>query len=294
MSQFRRDLWIRVGAGEHDRVGRHALEVFSAQQVRAGQAYEHVSAFQRFGQGALLGSVSEHRLVLVQVVTASVDNASTVNHEDVFDLRTHAHQQLHAGDGSSAGAQADDFRLAQGFASDFQGVDHARSGHDRSTVLVIVEYRDVALLDQSTFDLKALWRLDVFQVDTTEGDGDTLDGVDERLWAFRVDFDVEHIDTGETLEQNTLAFHDRLGSQRAQVTQAEDGSAVGNDCYQIALAGVLVGQLWIASDFTYRLGDARAVGQGQVASSRSRLGELDAQFPRTRLSMVFESGSFQI
>jgi hypothetical protein len=96
------------------------------------------------------------RLVLVQVVTAGVDHTGAVDHVDVFDGCAHAHQQFHAGDGGSTGAQANDLGIRQGFASDFQGVDHASRGHDRGAVLVIVEYRDIALLDQSTFDLKAL------------------------------------------------------------------------------------------------------------------------------------------
>ncbi|MCY1412906.1 hypothetical protein D9M71_283250 [compost metagenome] len=294
MGQLWRDFRIRVGAGEHDRVRSHGLQAFRAQQVRTGQTDEYVGAFQRVSQSALVGGVGEHGLVLVQVITASVDHAGAVNHEDVLDASAHAHQQLHAGDGSGTGAQADDFRVRQGFAGDFQGVDHAGRGDDGGTVLVIVEHRNVALLDQGTFDLKALGRLDVFQVDATEGDGDAFNGVNESLWAFRIDFDVEYVDTSETLEQNTLAFHHWLGSQWAQVTQAKNRGAVGNHCYQVALAGVLVGQFRVASDFAHRFGYARAVGQRQVACGGGGFGELYAQFPRTRLSMVFESGSFQI
>lgn len=221
MRQLWRNFRVRVRAGEHDRVGSHRLQAFRAEQVRAGQAYEHVRTVECVSQGALVGCVSELCLVLVQVVTASVDDTAAVDHEDVFDLATHAHQQLHAGDGGSTGTQADDLGVFELFAGDFQGVDHAGRGNDGGTVLVIVEHRDVALFNQGALDLEALWRLDVFKVDATEGDRDAADSVDERLWAFRFDFDVEHVNTRETLEQNTLAFHDRLGSQWAEVTQTE-------------------------------------------------------------------------
>src|SRR5690606_453473 len=135
----------------------------------------------------------EHRLVLVQVVAASVDHALAVDHEDVLDLRAHAHQQLHAGDGGGTGTEADDPGLLEGLAGDLQGIEHARGGHDGGTVLVIMEDRNVALFDQRALDLEALGRLDVFQIDATEGDGDALDGVDEGLRTFRIDFDVEHV-----------------------------------------------------------------------------------------------------
>src|SRR5690606_29633610 len=108
------------------------------------------------------------------------------------------------------------------------------------------------------------WGLDVFEVDTAEGDRDAANGIDERLRALRLDFDVEYVDTSETLEQNALAFHDRLGSQWAEVTQTEDGGAIGNHRNQVAFAGVFVGQLRITADFTHRLCNTWAVGQGEV------------------------------
>ncbi len=161
-------------------------------------------------------------------------------------------------------------------------------------MLVIVEHWNVALLDQSTFDLKALRRLDVFQVDATEGNGDTLNGVDEGLRAFGIDFDVEYVDAGEALEQHAFTFHHGLGSQRAEVAQAQNRGAIGNDCNQVAFAGVFVGQFRVASDFAYWFGYAGAVGQRQVAGGSGGLGELDTQLTWTRMGVIFESGSFQI
>ncbi|MNZ60426.1 hypothetical protein D3C78_784950 [compost metagenome] len=161
-------------------------------------------------------------------------------------------------------------------------------------MLVIVEHWDVALFDQCALDLEALRRLDVFQVDAAEGDGDALDGIDEGLRALGVDFDVEHIDTGEALEQHALAFHDRLGGQRAEVAQAENRGAVGNHRHQVALAGVLEGQLGITGDLADRLGHARAVRQRQVAGGNGRLGQLDAEFSGAGLGVIFESSGLEI
>ncbi|MNN47938.1 hypothetical protein D3C81_1623820 [compost metagenome] len=157
-----------------------------------------------------------------------------------------------------------------------------------------MEHRDVALFDQRALDLEALGRLDVFQVDAAEGDGDALDGVDEGLRAFRIHFDIEHVDAGEALEQHALAFHHRLGRQRAEVAQAENRGAVGNHRHQVALAGVLEGQLGIAGDLAHRLGNAGTVGQGQVARGGSGLGQLDTQLAGTGMSVILERGGFQI
>ena len=161
-------------------------------------------------------------------------------------------------------------------------------------MLVIVEHRDIALLDQRALDLKALGRLDIFQVDAAEGDGDATHCVDKGLRAFGLDFDVEYVDAGEALEQHTLAFHYRLGGQRAEVTETENRGTVGNNCHQVALAGVAVCQLRITRNFTHGFSHTRAVGQSQITSSGSGLGQFHTQFARAGLSVVLESGSFQI
>src|SRR5690606_38749464 len=187
-----------------------------------------------------------------------------------------------------------DFCLFQRLAGNFQCVEHASRGHDRGAVLVIMEYRDIALLDQRALDFEALGRLDVLEVDAAEGDGDALDRIDKGLRALCVHFDVEYIDTGEALEQYAFTFHHRLGGQRAEVAQAKNGSTVGNHGHKVAFAGVAVSQFGVAANFAYRLGNAWAIGQGQIASGGSWLGQLDAQLSRTGLRVVFERGGFQV
>src|SRR5690606_16585794 len=174
------------------------------------------------------------------------------------------------------------------------GIDHGRRGDDGGAVLVVVEYRNIALLNQRTLDLEALRRLDIFQVDTAKGAGNTLDGIDEGLRAFRLDLDIEDIDTGKALEQHTLAFHDRLGGYGPQIAQTQNCGAIGNHRHQVALAGVFEGIVRILGDFTHRLCNTRTVSQRQITRSGSRLGQLDAQLTRTRVGMVFERISSQI
>jgi hypothetical protein len=60
----------------------------------------------------------------------------------------------------------------------------------------------------------------------------TLDGVGG-------DLDVEHVDAGEFLEQDRLAFHHRLRGQRADIAEAEHRGAVGDHRDQIGAGGQL-------------------------------------------------------
>jgi hypothetical protein len=54
-----------------------------------------------------------------------------------------------------------------------------------------------------------------------------------------VDLDVDGIDVGEALEEDALAFHDGLAAIGAEIAEAEDGGAVGDDGHHVALRRVL-------------------------------------------------------
>ncbi|MOA33060.1 hypothetical protein D3C78_1543190 [compost metagenome] len=124
-------------------------------------------------------------------------------------------QQAHAGSGSCAGAEANNSGIPQGFALNLKCIEHAGGSDDGRTVLVVMEDWDAALFDQCLFDFKALRRFDVFQVDAAKGVGNAHDGLDKGLGALGIDFDIDRIDSGETLEQQCFAFHDRLAGQGA-------------------------------------------------------------------------------
>ena len=54
------------------------------------------------------------------------------------------------------------------------------------------------------------------------------------------DLDVEAVDAGELLEQHRLAFHHRLGGERADGAQAEHRGAVGDHRDQVGARGELL------------------------------------------------------
>ena len=65
--------------------------------------------------------------------------------------------------------------------------------------------------------------------------------VDHVIDVVRVDLDVEHVDAGEFLEQDRLAFHHRLAGERADIAEAEHGGAVRDDRDEIGARGQLGG-----------------------------------------------------
>ena len=133
-------------------------------------------------------------------------------------------------------------------AGELQRVDQAGGGDDGGAVLVVVEDRDVDQLAQPLLDDEAVRRLDVLEIDAAEGRPEIAHAVDELVDVLGVDLEVDAVDVGEALEQDRLALHHRLGGQRAEVAEAEDGGAVGDHGHQVALVGVVVGELRVLGD----------------------------------------------
>ena len=152
----------------------------------------------------------------------------------------------------------------------------AGADDDRGAVLVVVEDRDLHALAQLALDVEAVGRLDVLEVDAAEGGLQRGDDVDQLVRVVLGDLDVEHVDAGELLEQDALAFHHRLGGQRADVAQAEHGGAVGDHGHQVAARGVARrASPGSRDDLLAGGGHAGRIGQRQVALVGQRLGRGD-------------------
>src|SRR5690606_4026610 len=107
-------------------------------------------------------------------------------------------------------------------------------------MLIIVHYGNGKLASKFGFDLETFGRLDVFQVDGAESRLQRFDNGNEPVRVVFIDLDVKDVDACEPLEENTLAFHNRLGRFRSDVTQPEYSSAVGNNRYQVTFGSVLI------------------------------------------------------
>ncbi len=207
-------------------------------------------------------------------------------------LGAHGDVEVGHGDACGAGAVDDDAHIADLFVHDFQRIDQAGAGNDGRAVLVIVEDRNVAALLRLAFDVEALRRLDVFEIDAAKGGRDHLDEAHDLFRVAAIDFDIEDVDVGEAFEENGLALHDGLGGFRTPVAQAKDGGAVADDGDEISLGRVVIGQLRDVGDFEHGIGDARRIGQGEVHLRLHGFGRNDLEFAGAPLGVVLECGRF--
>ena len=264
-------------------------EQFGLQHAGRRQAEEDVGAVDDVGQRARLGVLDVRVLPAVHLVDAAlVGDAEAVGDPDVLVPGAERDQQVEAGKRRRARAGRDDLDVVDLLAGEFQPVEHRRRHDDRGAVLVVVEDRDVHARLQPLLDLEAFRRLDVLEVDAAEGRLERRDRLDHAVDLGRVDLDVEDVDAGEFLEQHRLAFHHRLGGERADIAEAEHGRAVGDDGDQIGAAGVVGGGRRIVTDGEAGRGDARRIGERQVALVAERLGRLDLQLSGNRILVEIE------
>jgi hypothetical protein len=111
----------------------------------------------------------------------------------------HEPQASNAGSASSIQHNFSIFNLA---TSEVKSVDEACEADDSSPMLVIVEDWDVAEFLEFLFDVEALGRLDVLQVDTTKSTRQKLDAVDELVGVLRVDRQINRFHASELVKES--------------------------------------------------------------------------------------------
>jgi len=133
------------------------------------EADEDVRARERLRQRLVFRVGGELGLELVEPPAIGPDDARGVTHHDVLALHAQGGVEPRGRDGRRAGPGEDDVQRFEFLVDDVGGVQKRRPGDDRRPVLVVVEDGDVDLLAETGFDLEALRRFDVFEVDPTEG-----------------------------------------------------------------------------------------------------------------------------
>ena len=126
-------------------------------------------------------------------------------------------------------------------------------------MLVVVEDGDVAHLFEPLFDLKAARRGDVFEVDAAEAAGNEGDGLDDVVDLFGAHAQRECVHAAERLEQRAFALHDGHTGFGTDVSESEDGGAVGDDRDEVRPAGVDIREVYVLGDLEAGLGDSGGI-----------------------------------
>ncbi len=223
-----------------------------------------------------------------QLLAPLIDDAFDVGHPDVVRLGAERDQEIEAGERRGARPGGDDLHRVEPLAAQAQRVLHGGGDDDRGAVLVVMEHRDLHARLEPRFDLEALRRLDVLEIDAAERRLERGDDLDHALDLLGRDLDVEHVDAGEFLEQDRLALHHRLAGERADVAEPEHGGAVADHGDEVGPRGELGGLAGVRRDRLAGRGDARRIREREIALIGERLGRRDLEFSRGRPAVIGE------
>ena len=104
----------------------------------------------------------------------------------------------------------------------------------------------------------------------------------------RIQLDVEDVDVGESLEEDRLALHDRLGRKGTAVPQPEDGRAVGDHAHQVSPGRVVERRVRSPLDLLDHMRHPGRIGQGKVALRVQLFRRHDLDLARACRAMVIE------
>ena len=266
---------------------RHLLDHLGLEHAARRYAKENIRAADHISQRALVGFLGIDGLPFVhQRIAALVNEAIDIADPDVLALRAERHQQVETGDRRCARTGCNDLHVFKILAVDHQRVANSRADDDGGAVLIVVEDRNFHPRLQAILDLEALGPLDVLEVDAAEGRLERGHGLDNTIDGIGGDLDVEHIDTGELLEQNRLAFHHRLGRQRTDIAETQHGGAIADDGHKIGAGRKFGGLRRIGGDRFAGGGNTRRISQREVALVRQRLRRLNFQFTGPGKSVI--------
>jgi len=160
-------------------------------------------------------------------------------------------------------------------------------------MLIVMEDRDIQHFLQFGLNIKAFGGFNIFEVDTAKAGGDSPGYLNNYIRVVRIDLNIKHVHIRERLKQNTFAFHNGFRSQRAAVSQPQDGSPIRNYRHEVTLGGVLIGKQGVLFNFEDWPGNAGSIGEAQIILVIQRFGRYHGDFARNPIQMmVFECSFF--
>ena len=222
------DLRLRIGQRQDQRFRRHQAQPLRLQHAWRREPQEDIGIPEHVAQRVRVRIACVARHVGQHARAIAANHAVDVGQRHVLRPQSHRHQQIDAGQRRRARTRRHQPHIDQRLALQHQPVAHRRGDRDRRAMLVVVEHRDAHAPAQLRLDGEAFGRLDVLQIDRTEGRLQGRHHIAEARRVLGIDLDVEHVDASELLEQDGLALHHRLAGERADIAQAQHGRAVGD------------------------------------------------------------------
>ena len=209
----------------------------------------------------LVGNVGNGLLPEVQSLITLADDAVDVAKHHIAEA--HLDQQISNGDAGSTGTVDDDLHLAHLLPGHLHGVNEGcRHDHSR-TVLIVMEYQNVALLLQLLLDLEAAGCRNVLQVHAAEGACQKGNGIHDGVHVLGADAEGNGIHITELLKEHALSFHHRHAGLRTDVAETENSGTICHHGHCVPAAGQLPALLRILLYHPAGLRHTRCIAEAQ-------------------------------
>src|ERR1700730_18016898 len=146
--------------------------------------------------------------------------------------------------------------------------------------------RDGHPFAQLALNFEAFRSFHIFQIDAAKGWLQRRYDSDQTINVIFRNLDVEYIDAREFLEQNRLAFHHGLGSERTYVAKPQYRRAIRYHRNEILPHGERRSLAGIGGDRKARRGNARRIGKREIMLRPKRLGRHDLKLAGAWHAMV--------
>mmetsp|Transcript_40892 Transcript_40892/g.47539 ORF Transcript_40892/g.47539 Transcript_40892/m.47539 type:complete len:233 (+) Transcript_40892:438-1136(+) len=170
-SFIRHDFRNRVCKSKHNWLLSHSLNHVFSKHSRSRDTNEHINSLNDLLQRSLAAfsvrDLSKVVLLFVHVLLSALVNGA-LSIADNNRLNSNMNQHLSDGNTGSTASIDQDFDFIRLALCESERVEHTSDTDNSSSVLIIVENWNWKHFLQSGFDLKALWSLDIFQIDSRE------------------------------------------------------------------------------------------------------------------------------
>ena len=155
-------------------------------------------------------------------------------------------------------------------------------------MLIVVEHRYLQRFLEALLNHEAVGRLDVLEIDPTDRGFEKLAKTDDVLRVLGADFEVEHINAAELLEEHPPALHNRFRRAWADVPQTQYRCPIRHDCDQISPCCVLKYRVRIITDFETGGRHSWTIHERQLSLRIEGFGGDDLDLPGAARAVILE------
>ena len=266
-SQLRHNLRLRIRHSHNDGIPVHGLHHFLSYAFCHRNTDKYIGSLNYISQGTgfppPVGDSGNILLVRVHALgTALINSPLGITKNDM--PGSYSLQETGNSHASSTGTIYNNLGIAEPLANQLEAIHQCRYSNYSSTMLVIMENRNIHGFLQAVLNIKALRCLDILQVNAAKARLQHLHSMTNIIHIAGVQAKRHGIHTGKTLEKNRFSLHNRQSGTCSNIAQPQHSSAIGYHSHHIGFGSIIINLVIIFLYFQARCRNTRRICQGQI------------------------------